>query len=145
MTSQKDAISFSLVAPAPDFLSRLAMPFFQAIPRSLARQVDPSGVNVIPSCGPYWVASRRYVPWFGNANQWIAGARAYGFAEGSTPTVGSIMVTAEGPIGHVAYVEAVHTDGSWTVSEMNFVAWNVVDHRTIHPGQVPFIGPGFIY
>ena len=93
----------------------------------------------------YWVASRRYVPWFGNANQWIAGARAYGFAEGSTPTVGSIMVTAEGPIGHVAYVEAVHPDGSWTVSEMNFVAWNVVDHRTIHPGQVPLISPGFIY
>lgn len=93
----------------------------------------------------YWVASRRNVPWYGNANQWIAGARAYGFAEGSTPRVGSIMVTAEGPIGHVAYVESVHTDGSWTVSEMNFAAWNVVDHRTIRPGQVPLISPGFIY
>ncbi|HEY2936427.1 MAG TPA: ABC transporter substrate-binding protein [Gaiellaceae bacterium] len=53
-----DTISFSLVAPAPDFLSRLAMPFFQALPRSFARKVDPSGVNVIPSCGPYWIASR---------------------------------------------------------------------------------------
>jgi surface antigen len=93
----------------------------------------------------YYVALRRYVPWFGNANQWIAGARAYGFAEGSTPRAGSIMATAEGPIGHVAYVESVHLDGSWTVAEMNFAAWNVVDRRTIHPGQVPLISPGFIY
>jgi surface antigen len=93
----------------------------------------------------YYVALRRYVPWFGNANQWIAGARAYGFAEGSTPRAGSIMVTAEGPIGHVAYVETVHPDGSWTVAEMNFAAWNVVDRRTIHPGQVPLISPGFVY
>jgi surface antigen len=93
----------------------------------------------------YYVASRRNVPWFGNANQWIAGARAYGFAEGSVPRVGSIMVTAEGPIGHVAYVEAVHPDGSWTVAEMNFAAWNVVDRRTIRPGGVPLISPGFIY
>src|SRR5205807_6083562 len=93
----------------------------------------------------YWVASRRYVPWNGNAGQWIAAARAFGFAEGSTPKVGAIMVTAEGPIGHVAYVESLNSDGSWTVSEMNFVAWNVVDHRTIHPGQIPLISPGFIY
>jgi surface antigen len=93
----------------------------------------------------YYVATRRYVPWFGNANQWIAGARAYGFAEGSTPKVGSIMVTAESPIGHVAYVESVHSDGSWTVAEMNFAAWDVVDRRTIHPGQVPLIAPGFVY
>jgi surface antigen len=93
----------------------------------------------------YWVATRRYVPWFGNAGQWIAAARPYGFSEGSTPKVGAIMVTAEGPIGHVAYVESVHSDGSWTVSEMNFAAWDVVDHRTIHPGQVPLISPGFIY
>ena len=93
----------------------------------------------------YYVATRRFVPWFGNANQWIAGARAYGFAEGSTPRVGAIMVTAEGPIGHVAYVEAVHPDGSWTVAEMNFAAWNVVDRRTIHPGQIPLISPGFVY
>ena len=93
----------------------------------------------------YYVATRRYVPWFGNANQWIAGARAYGFAEGSTPRPGAIMVTAEGPIGHVAYVETVNADGSWVVSEMNFAAWDVVDRRTIHPGGVPLISPGFIY
>jgi ABC-type oligopeptide transport system substrate-binding subunit len=54
-----DAISFTLLAPAPDFLARVAMPFFQAIPSSLAHKVDPSGVNVVPSCGPYWVASRK--------------------------------------------------------------------------------------
>ena len=53
------------------------------------------------------------------------------------------MVTRESGWGHVALVESVNGDGSWTVSEMNFVAWNVVDRRTIFPGQVPVVG--FIY
>jgi len=43
----------------------------------------------------------------------------------------------------VAYVEAVNADGSYTVSEMNFTRWNVIDQRTIKPGGVPLIG--FIY
>jgi surface antigen len=93
----------------------------------------------------YYVATRRYIPFFGNAGQWIAAARAAGFAEGSAPRVGAVMVTAESSVGHVAYVEAVNADGSWTVSEMNFKAWDVVDRRTIHPGQVPLVSPGFIY
>jgi peptide/nickel transport system substrate-binding protein len=53
-----NSISFTLLAPSPDFLSRVAMPFFQALPRSFAHELDPSGVNVVPSCGPYWVAAR---------------------------------------------------------------------------------------
>jgi surface antigen len=93
----------------------------------------------------WYVASRRYVPWYGNANQWIAGAAQYGFAEGPTPKAGAIMVTAESSYGHVAYVESVNSDGSWTVSEMNYVGPYVVDRRTISPGQVPLISPGFIY
>jgi peptidoglycan DL-endopeptidase CwlO len=78
-------------------------------------------------------------------NQWIAGAAQYGFAEGPSPKVGAIMVTAESSYGHVAYVESVNSDGSWTVSEMNYVAPYVVDRRTISPGQAPLISPGFIY
>jgi surface antigen len=92
----------------------------------------------------WWVATRRFIPWLGNANQWPAGARAAGFAEGPMPKVGAVMVTAESSIGHVAYVESASADGSmWTVSEMNFTAWDVVDHRTIHRGQVPLVT--FIY
>jgi surface antigen len=83
------------------------------------------------------------VPWFGNAIEWWPNARPYGYAEGQTPVVGAIMVTSESSVGHVAYVEAVNGDGSWTVSEMNFKAWNVVSSRTLRPGQAPVVG--FIY
>jgi surface antigen len=91
----------------------------------------------------YYVASRRYVPWFGDAGQWWPNARAYGYPEGQTPQVGAIMVTRESAIGHVAYVESVNGN-TFTISEMNYTAWNVVDRRTITlGGPVPIVG--FIY
>jgi surface antigen len=92
----------------------------------------------------WYVASRRGVPWYGNAIDWWDNARPYGYSEGQQPMVGAIMVTRESVVyGHVAYVESVAPDGSWTVSEMNFVGWNVKSGRTIRPGQVPLVG--FIY
>lgn len=91
----------------------------------------------------WYVANKRYIPFLGNAIDWWPNARAYGFAEGGAPRVGAVMVTRESGYGHVAYVEAVHADGSWTVSEMNFVGWNVVSSRTIRPGQTSVVG--FIY
>ncbi len=55
------------------------------------------------------------------------------------------MVTWESSLGHVAYVESVNADGSWTVSEMNYVAFDVIDLRTIKPGQLGTRLVGFIY
>jgi surface antigen len=78
----------------------------------------------------WYVASRRSVPWHGNANQWLWNARAYGYSTGRTPQVGAIMVTNESWWGHVAYVEAVHGN-SVTISEMNYVAWGRVNYRTV--------------
>lgn len=91
----------------------------------------------------WYVANKRYIPFLGNAIDWWPNARAYGFAEGGAPRVGAVMVTRESGYGHVAYVEAVHPDGSWTVSEMNFVGWNAVSSRTVRPGQTSLVG--FIY
>jgi surface antigen len=91
----------------------------------------------------WYVANKRYIPWLGNAIDWWPNARAYGQPEGQVPKVGAVMVTRESGYGHVAYVESVNADGSWTVSEMNFVGWNRVSGRTIRPGQVPLVG--FIY
>ena len=51
-------IAFHLTHAAPDLLSRVAMPFFQAIPKDLSQNLDPNGANVIKSCGPYYVADR---------------------------------------------------------------------------------------
>src|SRR5215217_3209329 len=45
-----------LERPSPDFLARVAMPFFCAIPTNLPR--DPNGVPTPPSAGPYYVADR---------------------------------------------------------------------------------------
>jgi len=92
----------------------------------------------------YYVASRRYVPWSGDAWMWWGNARAMGYPEGQVPEPGAIMVTWESVVyGHVAYVEQVNADGSFVISEMNFKAWNVIDTRTLHVKDVPLIG--FIY
>lgn len=93
----------------------------------------------------YYVATKRQVTWSGDAGYWYANASAQGYAVGPTPKVGSIMVTWESWAGHVAYVEAVNPDGSWTVSEMNWVAFDVIDQRTIKPGQLGAKLVGFIY
>lgn len=126
-----------------------------AAPTSNSSSYGGYGVRTGGNIGPYtnntfpygyctwYVATRRHVYWSGNASDWWPNARAAGRPEGQKPEVGAIMVTWESSYGHVAYVEQVNSDGSWVVSEMNFVAWGVVDHRTIKPGQVPLIG--FIY
>ena len=93
----------------------------------------------------YYVATWRNVTWTGDAGYWYQNASAQGYPVGPTPKVGSIMVTWESWAGHVAYVEAVNADGSWVVSEMNWVAFDVIDQRTIKPGQLGSKLVGFIY
>jgi peptide/nickel transport system substrate-binding protein len=46
----------TLTKAAPDFLARMAMPFFCAVPTNLPH--DPNGVLAPPSAGPYYIASR---------------------------------------------------------------------------------------
>jgi surface antigen len=87
----------------------------------------------------WWVAHKRPIPWRGNAAQWWWNARAFGFAEGSVPRPGAIMVmgvSGTSPQGHVGYVESVNANGSFTVSEMNWWGvpgggWGRVDYRTL--------------
>ena len=92
----------------------------------------------------YYVATKVVIPWHGDAWTWYGSAQAAGWAVGTTPRVGSVMVTWESRVfGHVAYVESINADGSWVVSEMNYVGWGVIDQRQVRPGTVPLIG--FIY
>jgi peptide/nickel transport system substrate-binding protein len=51
-------LSITLTHAAPDFLVRLATPFFQAIPLNLP--IDPNGVHHVDSGGPYYIDS--YTP-----------------------------------------------------------------------------------
>jgi surface antigen len=87
----------------------------------------------------WWVAHKRPIPWRGNAAEWWWNARPFGFAEGQAPRPGAIMVmgvSGTSPEGHVAYVESVGPNGSFTVSEMNWWGvpgggWGRVDYRTV--------------
>lgn len=88
----------------------------------------------------YWVFIKRKeagdpIPnTWGNAADWELNARLQGYKVDQTPTVGSIMQTANSAhgLGHVAYVTAVDSvTGSWTISEMNAKGLNVVSERTL--------------
>jgi len=129
---------------------------YQLLARSGSGQAFNS--HVIGCClGPYpatgfpagwctwYVATKRNVTWRGDAGYWYANASAQGYPVGPTPKVGAIMVTWESWAGHVAYVEAVNPDGSWVVSEMNWIAFDVINERTIKPGQLGARLVGFIY
>jgi surface antigen len=45
------------------------------------------------------------------------------------------MQTDPGSLGHVAFVESVEPDGSWTISEMNVVGWDILSSRTFKAAQ----------
>ena len=90
-------------------------------------------------CTDYVHSRRPDVPIYGNAGyNWISAAQAQGRATGTTPRAGAIAVMN----GHVAYVESVNGDGTYTVSEMgwNYKAGNY-NQRTVGPGAFG----GFIY
>lgn len=67
---------------------------------------------------------------WGDAKHWYAHARAQGYQVSTSPQLGAIMVSQEGPFGHVAIVEAIKSKAI-VVSEMNWVAPFVVNHRVI--------------
>ena len=83
-------------------------------------------------CTDYVHSKRPDVAIYGNAGyNWISSAQAAGKSTGSTPQPGAVAVMD----GHVAYVESVNPDGSYTVSEMgwNYQAGNF-NQRTVQPG-----------
>jgi hypothetical protein len=94
----------------------------------------------------YW-ANMRYheltgywVPWLGNAWQWVAGAEGYGWVVSSTPQLHSIIVLQPGVegagwYGHVAIVEQINADGSVLTSNFNWGgAWAQETFVTFRPG-----------
>ncbi|MFZ2669526.1 MAG: CHAP domain-containing protein [Streptococcus suis] len=90
--------------------------------------------------GPYW----------GNANQWGASARAEGFSVGTTPQVGAVAVWVGGAYGHVALVTAVESSTNIQVSESNYLGRRYIgNHRgwfnptTTSEGTVYYIYPSY--
>ena len=90
--------------------------------------------------GPYW----------GNAKQWVASARAEGFSVGTTPQVGAVAVWVGGVYGHVALVTAVESSTNIQVSESNYMGRRYIgNHRgwfnptTTSEGTVYYIYPSY--
>lgn len=78
---------------------------------------------------------------WGNAATWAMYARAAGYPVNNTPEVGAVMQNGGG-YGHVAIVESVNSDGSITISEMNYAGnFNRVTSRTVSAGTAS----GFTY
>ncbi len=99
--------------------------------RKFNKQYYASGSHRFPWGWCTWyVASRRHVPWGGNAGTWLYHAKAYGANIGKTPKAGAIIVTNESSYGHVGIVEKV-SGNSVTISEMNYRGFGVVSKRTI--------------
>lgn len=55
----------------------------------------------------------------GNASTWDNRAAAMGMNVNKVPAVGAAVVTSQSGAGHVAFVEALNSDGSIWISEMN--------------------------
>lgn len=80
---------------------------------------------------------------WGNAHNWANAARSQGYSVTNSPSVGAIMVFAQGQggassyYGHVAIVESVNGDGSINISEWNWThgPWNKTV-RTISASSV---------
>lgn len=66
-----------------------------------------------------------------DAEHWAERAKADGYTVNHSPKQGALMQTDRGDIGHVAYIEMVHDDGSFTVSEMNLNKPYEITERTI--------------
>jgi peptide/nickel transport system substrate-binding protein len=58
ITASGNKLTVKLVKVAPDFLSRIAMPFFCAVP--VSTPINPKGEKAVASAGPYYIAS--YTP-----------------------------------------------------------------------------------
>lgn len=94
------------------------------------------------NCTKY-VASKVAVPTnWGNAGTWLPRAKAQGYSVGDTPRVGAIAWFAASKsmrLGHVAYVEEVYPNGTFLISEMNWVGYNKVSKRVMKAGSLQFI------
>ena len=56
---------------------------------------------------------------FGNANAWDERARTVGIRVDTTPAVGAVAQHSRNDYGHVAFITAVHDDGTFDINEYN--------------------------
>jgi len=150
LVAQRNAAFRSLDGPARNIAAQIAEIDLELAGQRTVSSSAPCGNHFAYGYCTYYVATRRCIPWFGDAWQWWGAAAAYGYSEGHVPQRGAVAVWGRygsSPDGHVAYVEAVGPSsgvpaGSFLISEMNYDGWNRVDQRVVAdnaPGLVGFI------
>ena len=150
LVAQRDAAFRNLDGPARNVAAQIAEIDLELAGQRTVNTSGPCGNHFAFGYCTYYVATRRCIPWFGDAWQWWGAAASYGYAEGHAPERGAVAVWGRygsSPDGHVAYVEAVGPSngvpaGSFLVSEMNYDGWDRVDRRVVAdnaPGLVGFI------
>ena len=99
--------------------------------KSLAYAPAKEGSHVFYAgqCTRY-IASKMVIPWNGNAKTWLSKAESMGYETSESPRPGSVVVTAEGPYGHVAIVEEIKGD-TMIISEMNYQGWGKLSSREV--------------
>jgi surface antigen len=89
--------------------------------------------------------------YLGDAGQWAASAASNGWATGTTPRIGSVLVippnqVGAGSVGHVAWVTEVYpSQNAIQVTEMHWPNVNVMDSRRISPAFGGVHGFRYIY
>jgi surface antigen len=152
LVDARNAALQSASAPARAIESQIAQIDFQLAGGAAPSSTSCSNHFAYGQC-TWYVASRRCIPWLGNADEWFTNAGSMGYPEGHTPQVGAVVTFWPGGdgaswIGHVGYVEAVGPAagvpaGQFKFSEMNYAGWNRVDYRVL-PDNSSGI-QGFIY
>ncbi len=113
-----------------------------------ATYVDEAGVwqsNCVWWAWQRWIEVHgEELPQWGNGGQWTDGAIGAGYRVDGVPAVGSIVVTWESPLGHVAFVEQVDPadPSTFLVSEYGFAAGTMEHQRWMTTdGSLLFIHP----
>lgn len=95
------------------------------------------GGYTVGYCTAYAWSRRPDLPGnLGNADTWTSRASAQGYATGLTPQANAI-----GQYGmHVVYVTNVNSDGTFNLTEMNYIGWNKISSRAnVSPSGWSFI------
>jgi surface antigen len=71
----------------------------------------------------------------GNASTWLSRARAQGIETGSIPREGAVGQRGN----HVVYVERINSDGTVTISEMNYRGLYKITQRTLPANYFAYI------
>lgn len=103
-----------VLAPNVNYTVKKKTAGISTVFRSHGKGSAPAGWYPVGQCTHY-VWSRRAVPGWGNASEWLGQARSAGYATGSTPRAGAIGWEP----GHVVYIERV-SGSRVLISEANY-------------------------